>query len=152
MSEELASFRIKGMNKLENKLQKVVKSLDDRKKVHGQAVVIGDKWIQDNFTKQGALAYPGTGWKQLSPTTIMMRRKGPKSTLFPKILIDTGTMRSRWKHLWSARQAAIQSGVDYSVKHHTGKDVPERRILPSAEQIMPKLKALFLTWIKGIIS
>lgn len=119
------------------------KKLDNRTLTNKKAVILLDRWIQKNFQSEGDLAYPGKGWEPLDPKTIAARRKGEKIDREDKILQDTGQLRSRWKHTWTQRSAKIQSGVDYGEYHEKGKGVPERRVLPTEEQIMPELLKLF---------
>lgn len=148
----LAAFTLKGMKKVQDSLAKKARKLENRRKVNAQAIALTDKWIQKNFQRQGLLAHPGTGWKPLSPVTLMMRRKGPKKTGRVMILQDTGTMRSRWKHFWDTWVAKIQAGVDYAYKHHYGKEgLPVRRVLPTEKQIGPDLKKLFAKFVRGIL-
>ncbi len=142
---------IKGIKALQRRMSKMGRGLKDRRKVNARAVVVTDRWIQKNFQQEGALAYPGTGWKPLSPVTIAARRKG-KGKGSVKILQDTGQLRSRWKKLWTSKFAKIQSGVPYSDKHHKGVGhIPERRILPTEAQIRPELMKLFADFIKKVI-
>jgi len=148
----LAAFKLVGMKALQDSLTSKARKLENRRKVNAQAVALTDKWIQKNFQTQGRLAHPGTGWKPLSPVTLMMRRKGPKKTGRVMILQDTGTMRSRWKHFWDTWVAKIQAGVDYAYKHHYGKEgLPVRRVLPTEKQIGPDLKKLFAKFVRNIL-
>ena len=148
----LASFTMIGIKQLQHHLDSRIQQLNNRRAVNAQAIAVIDRWIQKNFQSQGKLAHPGTGWKELSPMTIMLRRKGPKKTGKVMILQDTGTMRSRWKHFWDAWVAKIQSGVDYADKHHYGKDnLPVRRILPNQKQIGPEIKKLYEVFCRKIL-
>jgi len=152
MARALASFTMIGIKQLQKHMDSRVQKLQNRKTVNAQAVAVTDRWIQKNFQTQGKLAHPGTGWKELSPVTIAMRRKGPKKTGRIMILQDTGTMRSRWKHYWDAWIAKIQAGVNYAYKHHLGKDnLPVRRILPTQKQIGPQIKELYAKWARKIL-
>ena len=148
----LASFTMIGIKQLQHHLDSRIQQLNNRRAVNAQAIALTDRWIQKNFQSQGKLAHPGTGWKELSLTTIMMRRKGPKKTGKVMILQDTGTMRSRWKHFWDAWVAKIQAGVDYAYKHHFGKEgLPVRKILPTQKQIGPEIKKLYAKWCEKIL-
>jgi len=148
----LASFTMIGIKQLQHHLDSRIQQLNNRRAVNAQAIAVTDRWIQKNFQSQGKLAHPGTGWKELSPMTIMLRRKGPKKTGKIMILQDTGTMRSRWKHFWDPWVAKIQAGVDYAYKHHFGKDnLPVRRILPTQKQIGPEIKKLYEKFVRKIL-
>jgi len=148
----LASFTMIGIKQLQHHLDSRIQQLNNRRAVNAQAIALTDRWIQKNFQSQGKLAHPGTGWKELSPMTIVLRRKGPKKTGKIMILQDTGTMRSRWKHFWDAWVAKIQAGVDYAYKHHFGKEgLPVRKILPTQKQIGPEIKKLYAKWCEKIL-
>lgn len=141
-------MNIRGVKALQRRLSRMTKGLSDRRRVNARATVIVDRWIQKNFQKEGQLAYPGTGWKPLKPSTIASRRKG-KGKGGVKILQDTGHLKGRWKKSWTATFAKVQSGVPYSEIHHEGKGhVPERRILPTDAQIRPELMKLFADFVR----
>ena len=132
----------------DRRMRKIKSNLDDRRSYYLQAGTVADKWIQDNFQKEGTLAVEG-GWKKLSAATIAQRRKG-RGKGSPKILQDTGALKSRWKHQVMARFGKIQSGVFYGEHHHKGQGgVPERPILPTEQQLGPKLRKLCELWVKG---
>lgn len=140
-----------GFAQLQKKAGTIVKKMNDRKVINARAVTVVDAWIQKNFQQEGRLAVEG-GWKPLSARTLLERRKGKKSHGH-KILQDTGTLKGRWKHRWTSRYAKIQSMVDYAMKHHLGKGhIPKRPILPTNEQIWPKLERLYKDWIRKIIT
>lgn len=135
--------------------------LKNRTLTNRKATILIDRWIQKNFQSQGTLAEGGTGWQKLSPATIAGRRKGKKKslliggqkgqTLVPgtaKILQDTGQLRTRWKHYYTARTAVLQSGVEYGIYHEEGRGVPKRKILPTKKQILPELLKLFGRHVK----
>ena len=138
---------IKGIKGLQRRMSKMGKGLSDRRKVNARAVVLVDAWIQKNFKQEGGLV---GGWQKLSPVTIAQRRKGGGGA---KILQDTGQLKSRWKKLWTAKFAKIQSGVPYSEIHHEGKGhIPKRQILPTEKQIRPQLIKMFSNFIKTVIN
>ena len=128
-------------------MERIKKSISDREKVNAQAVVIVDRWIQKNFESEGE---PFGGWTPLSPVTIAMRTRNKEGNV--RILQDTGQLKTRWKHLYDEKTAAIQSGVPYATLHNNGGwtkfggslvRVPKRQILPEKEHIWDKLKKLF---------
>jgi len=136
---------------LQRHLDSRVQQLNNRRTVNARAIAVVDRWIQKNFQMQGRLAHPGVGWKPLSPVTIMMRRQGPGKTGRFMILQDTGTMRGRWKRYWDPWIAKMQAGVEYAYKHHFGKGVPKRRILPTQKQIGPEIKKLYAAFCRKIL-
>ena len=147
----MLSYKIEGLKLLAKKAQEVKSSLAKRREINARAVILLDRWIQRNFQTQGKMAMGGGGWKPLKKATIKQRRgKSPKSV---KILQDTGTMRRRWKHIWSARLAGIQSGVNYSAYHDRGVRgrLPKRKILPTRQQIWIEVRTLYGKWMEKII-
>lgn len=135
-----------GFDLLQRRAAKMLADLRNRRALNAQATVVVDRWIQQNFQQQGKPAMGGDGWRPLSEQTLAARRRGEGGGA-PKILIDTGTLRSRWKHLWTASLAKVQSGVDYAAQHHFGKLVPVRRILPTDKQIRPALEKIYRRFI-----
>lgn len=148
---KLAIFQMIGIKQLQKHMDSRIQQLENRRSVNAKAVAEVDKWIQRNFQEQGRLAHPGIGWKPLSPVTILMRRKGPRKTGRFMILQDTGTMKGRWKHFWDPWVAKVQAGVDYAYRHHYGKGVPKRRILPTQAQIGPAIKKLYAEFCEKIL-
>ena len=138
-----------GFNQLQKKLTNISRRLSDRRTINARAVVVIDRWIQKNFQSEGQLAQSG-GWKKLSSVTIAMRRKG-KGKGSPRILQDTGALKTRWKHLWTHTSAKVQSMVNYGIKHDKGIGVPKRPVLPTEEQIWPELRKIHKDWIINII-
>jgi len=138
-----AYFQVIGLDMLQKKMVKRRRNLEQRRGLNKRVIVMIDRWIQKNFQSEGQLAHPGKGWKRLSPQTIIQRRQGRNVGLGVKILQDTGQLRSRWKHEYNDRRAVVQSGVPYSGKHHYGKGVPERRILPQYGQIRDDILKLY---------
>lgn len=138
-------IKVVGFNYFQRKMAERAKKLKEMETVNRKATVLVDRWIQKNFQQQGVPAMGGTGWRKLSSQTLKMRRR-PGGSI--KILQHKGTLRSKWKHLWTRNLAKVQSGVDYAKKHHEGwGPLPVRRILPLARQIQPALEKLF----KGFI-
>jgi len=148
---KLLLFSMRGVKQLEHHLDSRVQKLSNRRTVNARAVLLVDRWIQKNFQTQGRLAHPGTGWKELSPVTIALRRKGPKKRFGEMILQDTGWMRSHWKHFWDAWNIKLQASADYAYKHHYGIDVPKRRIIPTQKQIGPDIKKLYAKFVRDIL-
>lgn len=139
------SFAITGVDALKTAMEKYKKHLKERKRVNGQAVILVDRWIQKNFQTEGGNV---GGWRPLSQATIEARRKGKNRRGSVRILQDTGEMRRNWKHIYSDTEAKIVSGVPYSIKHEEGDGVPQRRILPTPEEIWPQLEKLYTLFIQ----
>jgi phage gpG-like protein len=140
-----------GFSLLQRSIAKKMNKLRHREAVNQQATVVVDKWIQENFRSQGRLAMGGAGWRPLSDQTLARRRTGAAG-FGAKILVDTGQLKSRWKHLWTATLAKVQSGVDYARQHHFGQYfLPVRRILPSDDQIWPRIEKLYNNYIRKVL-
>ena len=134
-----------GVTKLRTSLRQKKNKLGKRRAVNKQAVVQIDNWIQKNFRDEGDRAHPGTGWKPLKEST----KRGRRGTAPYKILQDTGHLKGRWKHFYDNDTALIQSGVDYGSFHQQGSGkLPQRRILPTRDQILPILKLLYRKFVK----
>ena len=147
----LASFQITGLRKLQRVMERRSKRLRQRRTVNARAIAITDRWIQKNFREEGKLAGDGTPWAPLKAATLGRRRKGLKQSS-DKILQDTGTLRKRWKSLWTAVSAKIQSGVNYGWFHQHGtRKMPQRKILPTQKQLGPLLKKIYGKFVKTAI-
>ena len=128
-----------------------VKNMSTRMKnmalTHAKITVEVEKWINKNFKQDGKLAHEGRRWKPLTQGTINARRSGKnKDATKAQILRDTGALRRNWKAKYDDRQALLESGVNYGRKHHHGssrRNIPQRRILPTGEQITPTVRKIY---------
>jgi phage gpG-like protein len=142
-------IKVVGYNAVRNSLQRRMRALNDRRSTNAQAVVIVDRWIQKNFQQEGALAHGG-GWAPLAPGTIVARQKRRAGRA--RILQDTGGLKSRWKRFWDRRRAMVQSAYSFARYHQDGgKHLPQRRIVPTNEQIWPELQKLFGRWMRRVL-
>lgn len=140
------NIQLKGFQQVQNSLNRKLGKVENTQVLNARLVLGAENWIQKNFQEQGKLAHPDTGWKPLSAATLMRRRKKGAGA---KILMDTGTMRSRWKHNWNKRTGTLQSGVPYAAKHHYGwQSLPVRRIMPTEAQLRPIIKKIGEAWLK----
>jgi phage gpG-like protein len=135
------TMQMVGFDILKANMAKRQARLNQRRAVNARAVTVVDRWIQKNFQSQGGNV---GGWKPLAEATKTPKRGGDSA----KILQDTGTMRAKWNHIATSKEAKIVSGVDYSIYHNEGKGVPERRILPTNAEIWPALKKVYGNFIK----
>jgi len=149
-------FRLIGMSALQKTMASRHKALTHRRNVNKSAVVLVDRFIQKNFQQQGALTTPG-GWKPLALTTIKARRKG-KGKGTPKILIDKGWLRQKWKHFYShsigkvtSEARGVKSGVFYGVFHDEGRGVPQRKIIPAQRHVKSDIEKLYQTFIDSTV-
>lgn len=138
----MISLQVIGVRALTSIMNKRRDKLANFRRVNAKAVVITEKWIQQNFQKEGAMAQEG-GWKKLAPATIAMRRLGSK-----KILQDTGRLKNEWKKQWTSKYGLIQASMPYAIKHHEGLGVPRRSIIPTEPQIMPELLKVYGTHVR----
>lgn len=150
-SEMTILVKTVGFSLLQRSIDKRMQKLRHRERVNQRAAVAVDRWIQENFKSQGKLAMGGGGWRPLSAVTLARRRRGT-ARFAARILVDTGTLKSRWKHIWTASLAKVRSGVDYARHHHFGEyGLPVRRILPLDRQIWPTLEKLYSDYIRKIL-
>lgn len=145
-------LKVVGINSLTSKMNQRKLRLDDRSKLNARAIVVLDRWIQKNFDTEGQLAVGG--WQPLSPSTLLARAKGwgnykHHKSASPKILQDTGKLKTNWKHYYDKRRAWIRAGVIYAVTHQEGLgNVPRRPLIPTKKQIMPALKKIYGEFIR----
>lgn len=138
----MISFKAPKLDKFKSGMKDRHKKASNQRKVNAAALVMVDRWIQKNFQREG-----DPKWKPLSPVTIALRRRG-RGAGRPKILQDTGQLKTRWKHLFTHKKSVIQSGVEYGLKHEEGLRVPKRKILPTNKQIWPELKKVYQSFVK----
>ena len=145
------SMKVTGFNVMQTAMAKRKTSLLKRRAVNSRAVTVVDSWIQRNFKSQGGNV---GGWKPLAEATKTPKRGGESS----KILQDTGTLRLKWNHIATNKEAAIESlakskdGFYYGTAHDKGTKnnrPPQRRILPEDREIWPKLKLVYGNFIKS---
>lgn len=87
--------------------------------LHQAWSIEGVKWIDQNFTQQGALT--GTPWAALKPSTIAGRRKG-KGSGSARILQNNGFLRqSFYKPQYNESEARVGSPLFYSQYHEEGR-------------------------------
>lgn len=146
-------FRILGLPQFQKAMERRQKELAHRERTNAQATVLTDAWIQRNFEEQGKRTMGGDGWKPLASSTIANRKRNKGGNI--KILMDSGHLKTKWKHLWTASMAKIQSGADYGKYHDDPvkprKKIPLRRILPTNEQIWPLIQKLYGDLIKRVL-
>ena len=154
--------------------------LENRQIPNKAAVTYVDKWIQDNFKSDGKKAHGPKGWQPLHPLTLWVKsHRVRKPTRKPRILRDVGYLKGRWKHLYTAKTAAIQSGVDYGLQHDSDNEqdrivtiggekvrlksgeiktmgyrkvkLPQRKILPRYQQVWPDIKKIFSLFLRKVL-
>jgi phage gpG-like protein len=137
-------IKVVGVNYAMRKNEARKKKLANNQKMLMQQLALVDRWVQKNFQSEGKKAVGGTGWKALSPATILAREKGwgqYVKSMNPRILQNKGDLRNRWEHRITNRMGVLRSKVDYGVPHDQGLgNLPKRPILPTTEQIRPELK------------
>lgn len=106
------------------------------KKPYQKVAAFLDRWVQKNFSSEGKLA-TGQGWQPFSKYNRRALRD-PSA----KLLQDTGRGRSSFQPFYNVMNAGIGSKLHYMEKHHEGKGVPERPILPKRKQVWPDVKKI----------
>lgn len=150
----LATFKIKGIDALSKRFKKRKLKLDQKRAVNKRILVFLDGWIQRNFRQEGRLS-DSKGWIPLAESTKARRRKGKSKKGIarePKILQDTGTLRSKWDHHYSNKQVRLTSGVPYAVYHDSDKKprkrLPQRKILPREKDVGKKIREIYGGWVR----
>lgn len=144
------AITVVGLKEAQAMLAKAKSRMGSAEPSFKRSVAVIDGWIQRNFRTEGGKV---GGWAPLADSTIERRlkknekrSKKKKSTQTGKIMIlqDDGDLREHWKHTWGKDHAAVVSAVEYGIFHETGtKKMPQRRILPTLEEIWPSIEKLF---------
>jgi len=147
----MTSILIKGVNALIANNKRTIRDLQNRKTLNLASVIEVEKWVKRNFQKEGTLHdSPSLHWKPLSKRTLAERRKG-KGKGRPKILDDTGRLKSNWKRSASDRFGVLESMLEYSSTHEFGEGkVPKRKIFPTQKQTDKILDPVFDKFKKKI--
>jgi phage gpG-like protein len=159
----MSAVKVLNLKQINKRLRRVHRDIGDPTKFYKMTIIAIDRWIQKNFEEEGAMAYPGAGWKPLAPTTVWARQKGWGDYVAqpdPKILQNKGQLKTRWKMNWNKKQGAIWSGVEYGEFHDQGEpvrrgkksgNIPQRKIIPTEKMIEGMLRKLISHWVGGII-
>ena len=140
----MITFKMKGDFPNTDKISKKLKHM---KPTYENAIIVADKWVQKNFMNEGD---PVGGWAPLAPATIAARRKGKKKSQSTKILQDNGDLRRNWSHIITNKYGKLRSDVLYGKYHQDGTSrIPQRRILPTAEEL--NIKELFVKHVRTSI-
>lgn len=150
------AIQVTGIEAVKARIAKVNNGLKNNETAFKRAVAVVDGWVQQNFRSEGGNV---GGWAPLAESTLKQRKRGSyrhartasearrmdaKGPGKFKILQVNGTLRMKWKHLFGKDHGALVSAVDYGIFHEKGTSkMPQRRILPTMEEIWPKIKALF---------
>ena len=115
----------KGLKEFQNRFNLIAQNIDNTTPLMKLIGVKIYKWIMNNFNTEGN---PVGGWKELSPATIMGRRKEGKGA---KILKDTGLLRDSFNFQANKDVVRIGSPEMKAIWHHFGtKRIPKRPIFP----------------------
>lgn len=140
----MIDFEVAGAKVLKKRFDVFSNRMKKRRATNAKAVILVDRWIQQNFNKEGEFV---GGWEKLAKSTEEARRTGKKKRKGNKVLQDTGQLKSNWAHYWSHRFGRITSKVPYAKYHDSDKprksNLPRRQILPDNKHIEPKLEKLY---------
>lgn len=150
----MIGIEIRGFEALKVSMARRKQNLQNRTRLNAQAVATVDRFIQKNFESEGSLTHEGTGWAPLAASTIAQRKRNKSGSV--KILQDTGSLKSRWKHLYDAKRALVASSMGYGTQHdkgmpHRKPPLPQRRILPREKHIMPMLLKIYKKFVQVAI-
>ncbi len=136
-----SAIQVVGLKEVMARLDKAKAEMGRTELAFKRSVAVIDGWIQRNFREEGGKV---CGWAPLADSTIERRMARRNKSGMIRILQDTGGLRERWKHTWGKDHAAVVSAVEYGIFHETGtKKMPQRRILPTLEEIWPSIEKLF---------
>ena len=144
-----ASFLVRGIPRLLNKFKKRERKVFNMKTVNLKAIILIDRWVQQNFRAEGALHENNRfgPWKPLSPSTLSQRRKGSSA-----ILQDTGRLKNSFDFKATNTFAKLGTRVNYSVDHEFGKGrIPQRKILPTDEQGSKIIAPVYKRFVEDLI-
>lgn len=137
-----------GLKTLQRRVRSARQKLSNTKKTNAKAVILVDRWVQNNFKSEGQ---PVGGWAPLKQSTIDRRRTGKKARKGSKILQDTGQLKTRWKHFYNDHMGRVTSNVPYAVYHDSDEPrskLPRRQILPDEKHISKDLEKLYGRFVK----
>ena len=154
----MASVKMPGLKKFASRLKSIEKSLSNTRQLHGETVVLYERWVKLNFIAQGKDHDKSSlHWKPLSETTKALRSKGRRTGSNPKILQDTGQLRQRWTRIFNEKEARFKSAQNYSSLHERGGTsklggktfkVPQRKIFPVKKQGIKIIKPAVKRYMK----
>jgi len=148
-------IKIEDQNKVIAKLAAVAVDLKNPRALYARWGIQGLKWVNENFTKQGALLQEGN-WKELAPSTLRARRtRKRKRTNSTKILIDNGELRKSFGPRFSDKGVYVGTEKEYAIYHESDaprKKLPQRRMLPRQkdESILSRLIKTTNNYLKEI--
>lgn len=123
-------IRAKGLSTLQRKLNRMARGMANRRPMFTRIGIQIMNEISNTFESE---SHEGTPWRQLSPVTIEMRRRGGRVGP-PKILQDTGKLRREFVPRVTNVDVKIGTPTSYAPKHEFGEGVPRRQMLPSRER------------------
>ncbi len=89
-------------------------------------------WTQENFQRQGGLLQSG-GWPPRASNSSRTRNTRP-------LLVNTGRLQRSFQLLPSATHVQVRNTAPYAARHHLGKGVPKRPLLPDLPQAQQLLQ------------
>lgn len=134
-----------------------------------QVSVMLDQWVKRNFQTQGGniggwvpFAYGGRlapkepgkrggvyakrGGKR--PPAANAKSDGRWINTSAMMLQDTGALRMSTLPFATAAEAGVGSFLPYAKTHQEGEGVPQRRILPEREEVLPQAVEIFERWVR----
>jgi phage gpG-like protein len=121
--------KINNMRALQKNVNRLSKELSDFKVLNKMRIAGMDRFIEENFQKEGQLVQTG-GWKKLKKKTIKARRKG-KRKASPLILQDIGNLKNHRKSIVGDKTAKIVFDEKYANRHHFGWPKSGKKITPA---------------------
>jgi phage virion morphogenesis protein len=112
------NIKFDGFKELFSKINTVQKRLNVHSPLLKKISILLHKSVMQNFIEERT---DKEKWRPLSPTTIMLRRKG-KGKRTPKILQDTGLLRRSIFPGYIGNEAFVSTNVPYASIHQFGAE------------------------------
>lgn len=135
------------LKKLEKKLQKRRKDLENDQGAMKKIAIFLDRWVQKNFKSEGKSV---GGWAPLAAGGRFISGEGLDTTA--KILQDTGRLRASFRPFAVRGNAGIGSELPYAKKHNEGDSrLPQRRMLPERSEVIDDVKKILENHVEKIL-
>ena len=121
--------------------------LSDFRKVHKQASIFLDRWVQKNIKSEGG-NLKGEDWPAFKIGGRWIKGRGLDTSA--ELLQDTGKLRLSYLPFHNNKNAGVGSALPYSKHHEHGEGVPVRRVLPVESEIRNSILAMFNAHAKRV--
>jgi phage gpG-like protein len=117
------------LKELRKRLAAKRKAVADLRTPLARAAVLLDQWVQHNFKTEGGKVGGWTPFAKNAAGVPIVELRDPERAP-AKLLRRKGRLRSSFAPFTTKDTAGIGSELPYSMAHHEGLGLPERRLLP----------------------